>query len=456
MTTALSPPSRKIMREAIGFEPTGAEQLAILETPKRFLAISGGEQSGKSFIMGEFLSERVPETKGPGLYWLVGRRYVDTEKEFDYILDNLQRAELVADFTRRDSDQPRQILLHDGTIIRTMSVAETANISREAPDGILGCEAGQLPEEAYYKLFLRAIAGHGWLVLGGTLERSSPWYRELIKNWRLPSDPDMQSFILPSWTNTHLYPGGREDPEIKRAEAILPPDIFEERMAAVPRIPSDVVFGRDFVPEKHIREIEYIPGLPVSLAVDPGYNQAAHANLAIQLPPDAPIHVFDEIYDDSLYTTEMIEVSQQREWWADVQDGVIDIQATKPQQAQLPPIHTWIEKAGLHLRSRNVPIMDGIDRFKSFLRFDPRSGEPLMVISPRCRGLLSELGYVASPLTGKFQPYTWKIDRTGTIVGQMPRNLYNHSTKALTYWLVDRFGYVTSTRSNVVRLKRWS
>ena len=130
------------------------------------------------------------------------------------------------------------------------------------------------------------------------------------------------------------------------------------------------------------------PAFPCTLAIDPGYNRSVHAAIG---DPDAhrraSIHVFDEIYDNMLTTSEMIEALMNRPWWKDVDrnECVIDIQATARQQAQDdPPILIWQEKSGLSLNCVRVPIIDGIDRFRSFLRYDHVVERPGMVIAPRC------------------------------------------------------------------------
>lgn len=443
-------------------EPTEA-QWKILLTVAKYIAISGGEQGGKSFIVVILLVLRfilLPRSQAPFLIWLVGRRYEDSEKEWEYLIKFcLQLGWLdPRRYSRAGPEKKRLATLKDGTEIKTLTIAEEMNIGKERPDFILGCEISQASEEAYRKLRARAAASGGDMFLSGTYEAQWDWFTDLIEVWQNHTSQHA-SFALASWSNPHVYPEGREDPKILELIADASDEFVLERLSGIPRKPKGLVFGDVFDPKYHIREIDYIPGLPVYLAIDPGYNQSVHAAIALQLPVGGPIHWFDEIYDNLLTTSEMIEQLQLRPWWSDVDpnESVIDIQATARQQAQDdPPIVIWEEKSGLSLNTVKVPIQDGIDRFRSFLRVDPVTGNPGMVIAPRCRGSLAELGSGKNPLTGTKGAYMWQFDARGEKKGIVPRNRYNDAIKAVTYWLVYKFGFVKSKRGNKVRGKLWS
>ena len=446
------PPGRRLIRDRLKLEPTGPEQAAILDSDTFLDMISGGEQGGKSFIIAWRATERIMELDRPGIYWLVGRKYENTEREYDYMLENFQALGWVKDYSDTQPDKRRYIELQDGTIIKTITVGEEMNIAKEAPDGIIGCEASQLSLEAFNKLRLRTAAGHGWLLLAGTFESGIGWFASTFRRWMAATDQQHGAFILPSWTNTHVYPGGKDDPALLSALVdVGDEDFFWERIGGIPRLPAGLVFRDHFDPEVHVRDVRYIDGLPVEIAVDPGYNPSAHALLAIQCPPEAPIQVFDEIYERKITTEEMCDLAMDRPWWKDVVGGAIDHSATKMQQTVTPPQKVWIAKTGITLKSRHVPIMAGIDRLKTYLRPEPLTYRTKTVWSPVCRGSLSELGMIESPITGKEEAYSWKILSTGAVSGKTPLDKFNHAIKAFIYWLVAKFGFVTPGGPRVVR-----
>jgi hypothetical protein len=88
------------------------------------------------------------------------------------------------------------------------------------------------------------------IFLAGTLEGSLGWYPSLITEWQYGQN-DRQSFGLPSWTNVHLYPGGRNDPEILAMERDSSDDFFLERIAGRPVPPRGLVFDSITAGYKH-------------------------------------------------------------------------------------------------------------------------------------------------------------------------------------------------------------
>ncbi len=94
-----------------------------------------------------------------------------------------------------------------------------------APNGIVEREASQLDLETFYRLRGRCAPKGGWLFLGGTFESSLGWYPQTFSTWESGVGEE-QSFSLPSYSNFHLYPGGRDDPEIRRLEAFASDDFL--------------------------------------------------------------------------------------------------------------------------------------------------------------------------------------------------------------------------------------
>ena len=269
-------------------------------------------------------------------------------------------------------------------------------------------------------------------------------------SWSVPTE-DEQSFSLPSYTNQHLYPGGREDPEILKLEREASDDFFMERIEGIPSPPKGLVFP-EFRPNIHVGDIQYEEGLPVQLWMDPGY-AGAYAVEVIQMVGDR-VMVIDEVYERGLITEEMIDICKSRPWWKDVKEGVIDV-AGYQHQAMAAPAEIWMKETGLYLSSEKVKINDGTERLKSFLKPDPLSREPKILINSKCLGLLSEFGAVPSPFDGQTRSYRWKMDREGNIVGETPEDKHNHGIKALIYGLVERYGYGYIEGRDRIKVKRW-
>ena len=452
-----------------GVLPT-PEQARILMSDRRFVLVAGGEQAGKSVVASLFLIRKYFELtserwagrpagvskrgdkgrhQSPPLYWLVGATYGETEREFRYLEEWFGALGLLAKVTKRVN--PGRIVLKDGTRIETKSAVDPRTLSKEAPDGIIGCEASQLDATVFSRMRGRVTPRNGWLFLAGTFESSVGWYPQLFKAWR-QGGPDRRSYSLPSWTNRTLYPGGRHDPQLAALQTDSTDDFFMERIAGRPVPPKGLVVP-EVRPEVHVREVSYVPGIPVRLAIDPGY-AGAYAVEALQHIDGREV-VVDEIYERGLVTEEIIEKAKSRPWWPDVEGGVIDV-AGYQHHSMPAPGEAWLEEGGVYLSASRVPINDGTQRLRSFLKVPAGKRGPKLLIGRHCKGILSELGVTPNPFDGQTRPYRWKTDREGNIVGRVPEDRYNHAVKAVIYHLVDKYGYASRPRARTFRVKRFA
>ena len=433
--------------EKVDFAPTDA-QLPIINSRKRFILVAGGEQAGKSLVASKYLLARLLEINDKGLYWLVAADYERTRAEFEYLVEDFSSLGVLSEASKRVD--PGRIVLADGTRIETKSAKDPRTLAMRAPDGIIGCEASQLDIQTFYRMRGRCAPKRGWMFLSGTFEGSLGWYPQMHTAWTIPTDEE-ESFSLPSYTNTHLYPGGLEDPEIQRLKRDSSDDFFMERIEGVPSPPEGLVFG-EFRPNLHIADVKWSVGDPVHIWMDPGY-AGAYAVMIVQIHDDV-VHVIDEVYEKGLVTGEIIDICRSRPWWQDVQYGVIDV-AGYQHQAMAAPAEIWMEETGLYMNSQKVAINDGTERLKSFLKPDPISRESKILINPKCSGVLSEFGASPNPFDGQTRAYRWKTDRDGNIVGNTPEDKNNHGVKALIYGIIDNYGYGYVLGRDRIPVKRW-
>ena len=438
-----------VLYEKLGFSPTQLQK-DILSSRKRFVLVAGGEQAGKSMVASKYLVARLFENDEPGLFWLVAADYERTRAEFEYLVEDFGSMGLLKEASKRVD--PGRIVLADGTRIETKSAKDPRTLAMRAPNGIVGCEASQLDLETFHRLRGRCAPKRGWLFLSGTFEGSLGWYPQMFQSWQSSSSSDEVSFSLPSYSNEHLYPGGREDPEILALEKVSSDDFFLERIEGIPSPPQGMVFT-EIRPDIHIQNVEYEPDIPVHIWIDPGYAEA-YACEIVQVVNDQ-IRVIDEIYERDLITDEIIEIAQSKIWWKDARFGVIDV-AGYQHQAMAAPAEVWMEKTGIYFDSQKIRINDGTERLKAFLKTDPvEQREPRIVFNPKCEGILSEFGIKPNPFDGQTRAYRWKMDRDGTIVGETPEDRYNHGVKAVIYGLINRYGYGYITENSTIKVNRW-
>ena len=424
--------------EHLGYEPNDL-QLGIHMDRHRVRQVAGGERAGKSYLMAKDGVAKtvwhVKQGRYDQLIWILGPDYEQPRVEFEYMLDDLLMSDFKLDGRprmRRGTSSPWVARIQGLGMMQTKTTSDIRKIASKAPDLILMCEAAQMDIEAYYKARGRAAEKKAPILMGGTFEDSNNWYADMFNKWK-SGWGDNKSFSLPTWSNTVVYPGGIDDPEIKRLQFEFPPDLFMERFGAIPHRPHTLML-RMFDYAKHVRDdIVYNPKLPVEITVDPGYDPGYYHVSAIQIikkdGKKEQVWVIDEIHKSRWLAEKIIRECKRRPWWKSVTGGVIDI-AGRAHQGDRSQIEIWRNKARVNLRSNQVSVMAGINRHKTFL-IDPETGEPRMFHNPNCVMGLREYGL-----------YKRKPDNERTGIQSLPIDRNNHAMKAYAYYLFDRYGPV--------------
>ena len=444
-------PLATVLFEMVGFEPTGEEQARILRSRKKRKLVVGGIQAGKSLETSKdwlihWFEDKVGHPGATLLYWLGGVDYERTKMEFGYIVEDLAKLHMPVVASKRVDPGHIEVRLKGETKpilrIETKSGKDSRTLAMQAPHGIMICEASQVDLETYWTCLSRIGPKDGWLHLSGSYEGSLGWYPGLAAAWAYGSK-DEQSFRLPSPTNWHLYPGGVNDPKILRLKADTSDAFYLERIMGIAAPPKGMVFGSEFRPDLHIREVEYDPLLPIYLWEDPGYGHA-HAIEVAQVASGGQVRVFDEFYERGIITEDMIQVCMMRPWWKNGNKTlVIDPNYSNQHHATHSVEEIWRAKGVVAATTLKVRISEGTERLKSFLKVNPVTGEPGIVFSPKCKGVLSEMGAYPNPFDGQTKVYSWKMDREGNVIGDEPDDKYNDGLKACIYGLVERFGLVS-------------
>lgn len=378
-----------------GFAPN-EHQRAILCSPERIKLITGGERSGKSYITAAEVYIWLWQLGRDDVVWLVGPTFELARPEFEYLVQMLEKSGLLhpTEHVSRPRIGAWSFYTRPGAYLCTKSSTDPQTLAGVPPAAIAMTECAQHSQETFYRLMGRISQKRGPMLMSGTFESSLGWLSPLWRKWKADNEDGARSFSLPSWTNTSVYPGGREDPEIKRLEALYPKDFFMERLGGEPCPPSRIVF-REFLAEKdgkpwHVsRDAEFDPKKKVILGVDPGYSHyygivAAHVDTAAQ-----KVVVFDEIAEQGKLADELIQMAKLRPWWPNVSVIIMD-KAGKQHLGSISQAEEWAGKTGKRIVMNNVPIQDGILRYRTFLKEDPLTGQPRMVFHPRCKRAIEE------------------------------------------------------------------
>ncbi len=436
---------RELIYKQLGYEPT-LEQGKLHDSTARIKLVAGGERGGKSYSAANEYLGKFWETQ---VLWLVAADYERTKAEYDYICRGFDKLGVAYEATKQVN--PGEITVSGGFRVTTKSAKDPRRIAMEAPDGVLGCEASQLDYETFLRLRGRIAEKRAWMLLSGTFESSLGWYPSSYLRWQATNDEDAQSFSLPTWSNRVIFPGGRNDPEIKKLEANCSREWFSERYGGVPCPPTGLVFN-EFRNEVHSGvggRYDFDPTYPCYLWVDPGYSH--YYSVLVAQKKEDEIYIVDEIYEHGLVTSQMVVATKQRTWWPKGVGGAIDIAGTQ-HQAMPAVAEIWLTAAGLNLTSQKVLITDGIERVKSCLMVNPLTNRPKLFVNTHCRGLISEMGGCTNPHSDRQEVYKWKTDKDGNTIGDIPEDKNNDACKALCYGLIDLLGYTGTRKYGKTRL----
>ena len=417
--------AKRIAWRERGYTPNPAQE-PIHASIARLLCIAGGWRAGKSLTSAE---EAAPWliVSGPGtVFWIVGPDYDQARAEFKYLVDGYDGSGLIirVSMPQNGRCQFRTTL---GAQLITRSSVKERTLGGEAPDGILMVEAAQQTYETFLTLRGRVAEKRAPLVLSGTFERGKTWYSDLWESWQAENLDGGQSFSLPTWSNTAIFPGGRQDPEIKALEATFPADVFQERFGAIPCPPATLVF-KEFSHLTHVKACPFDDKLAVQLWIDPGYAHH-YAVQAVQIDYYGNVLHIDEIWERGLVTSQMIQIARRREWWPKVQFAVMCM-GGRQHQAMESPAEVWQQEAGIPVFSEPVPIADGIERHRTYL-INPATGKPRMFYDPKCKGSIWEYGHYKYHEIVEARP-----------VREVPIDADNDALKATAYGLVHNFGFV--------------
>jgi len=442
---------RKEIFSRLEYKPSVEQEVIHFSDIARELKVKhvvGGEQSGKSYCTAKECISRIPEViTGNRLIWFGGLDYDDCRMEFEYFIEDARALGLMEKYTF-PNEGPCTADLLGGVSVKTRSFKDITKIGRESPDIIAVCEATRCSWNVIERCITRVGASKGYVMLSGTMEGSLTWAAEKYKEWQSVNQEMAMSFSLPSWTNLHRYPSGRDDPQIIYFENTLPDDVFKERLGGVPCPVSELII-KDFRNEIHVGDFHHIPDVPVEIAIDPGgsHKSGAYSVLAIQVLEGIP-YVIDEVYLRGYVTEEIIDpICINKPWWKEVTGGVIDVAAkqhsTAAPKEMTSDMEIWWEKTRIPLTSSRIEVGDGIDRLRGFMKIDPITGKPGMFIDSKCKGLISECGGGKSPI---YDGGAWLRDKNT----MHPLDKNNHSCKALYYWLIDRYGFISIERGEAL------
>ena len=416
------------------------EQQEVLFHPSRLKLIGGGEGAGKSFLgaltgVVRGIVDAHENSYGEDLlYWVVGADFEDARKELEYIHEWLDELGLVDNSKTSISthkDQKCILTTTIGVVYETVSGYDPKKIGREQPQGIIGCEISRWPKEVWDRCYGRLARRYhrgSWGFFSGSFETSEGWFPEMWEVGQSGNELDVASYSLPAWANLSIYPEGENDPAIQQLRAQTTEPRFMARYGGKPHPPIDSVF-HEFKHVVHVdSQVEFDPNESTYIFIDPG--DLVYACEFVQFIGDE-VWVVDELYVTHWTHEQVMQGVQNKPAWNNLKDGVMDIAGTQHHMGLGSAFEAWHRDTGLQMHVNKWPVDAELERLRSVLSINPSTGRPRLRVSPKCQGLIAEMGGGVAPVHGINR---WKI-KNGK---PEPRN--DHACKALSYGLLEKFG----------------
>lgn len=246
--------------------------------------------------------------------WIVGPQYSDCEKEFRVVYDTFKALDidLVSNkFLNNVDNGNMHIQTKWGWDLECRSANHPETLTGEGLDFVLMVEAGKQKRKTWTEYVRPALSDkRGWSLHSGVPEgatETSLLYA-LYQRGQDKTKTAWQSWQMPSWTNTTVFPGGRKDPEILDAKDDLTDEEFRRQYGAefVERVGRVM---KEWDDDWHIQDLDYRSDWPLYLAIDYGYTNP-FVILWIQ------VDAFDNCYvirEDRFYLMDTTEVAKEIE-----------------------------------------------------------------------------------------------------------------------------------------------
>jgi hypothetical protein len=332
-------------------------------------------------------------------FWIVGPTYDLGEKEFRVIWDDLiVKMGLGKDKRVKKAYNKRSgemfIEMPWQTRVEVRSADHPENLVGEALHGVIMSEAAKQKRDTWERYVRAALADYrGWATFPTTPEG----FNWLYNLWQFGQDPqyvDYESWRFPSWDNHYVYPGGRDDDEIRLIELTTSGEWFLQEIAADFASFVGKIYG-EFDETVHVRPTKFNPAWPNYMAIDWGFVNPLAA-IEFQVDPQQQVHVWREHYQDYRRVGEHFQLMRARPQPEGYHLDMIFADAEDPEAV----MQTNVEFGPcIALPEAKKNWREGVELVKRWLKLYPTGAnnedgtpieEPLLWIDNGCRNLIYE------------------------------------------------------------------
>ena len=385
---------QKYVFDKIGYKPHSPKQASIHASEARFKLLACGRRYGKTTISGNHLTTCLMDYDDPGWYWIVGPKYTNGEKPFRVVYNNIVKKLRLGNKVKKAYNAQTgnmYIEMPWGSVLEVKSAERQDTLLGEGLSGVIMEECARHTSDTWEQYIRPSLADkRGWCYFIST-PRGYNWFQGLYMLGQLPDYPAYESWRLPAWENPVVYPGGREDPEIKDIERSVSPQWFAQEIAAEFTAFAGKIYD-DFNFDVHVKHIEYNPLWTNVWALDYGWTNA-FVCLDVMVDSEDNFYVWREYQVSEKTTFEHANILLSRadnppdyhvDWGAGDPRG--------PDQANTLSIVTGTQIYSNDIGEGNAyeSWRLGVEHVRRLLKIRP-DGRPKLYIDPSCEHLIRQM-----------------------------------------------------------------
>src|SRR6185503_15677427 len=259
--------------DKIGYKPHPKQHLYHRSTD-RFRTACCGRRFGKSTMAARDLEPLLFQHEK--MAWIVGPTYDLGEKEFRVIWNDLivkqklgKDRRIKKGYNKKQGDMYIEFTPWR-TRLEVRSADHPSNLVGEALDHVIMSEAAKQKNETWERYIFPALSDKRGGADFVTTPEGFNWLYGMWQTGQNPDEAHFGSWTFPSWANTAVYPGGRNDPEILLLERNSTPEWFLQEIGAEFSAFVGKIYG-EFREDVHVKRVEYNPALPNYIAFDWGW-----------------------------------------------------------------------------------------------------------------------------------------------------------------------------------------
>jgi hypothetical protein len=366
----------------LGYKPHSAEQWEIHNSTVRFKVPCCGRRFGKSQAAGHEFTYNlfIPDT----MWWIVGPTYRLGEKEFRVVWNDLKKLGLLSSCTTKTynvNQGQMRIVTSWGSTIEVVSAEKPDTLVGEALDGVIMSEAARHSMRTWQQIIEPSLSDKRGSAIFPSTPQGFNWYKGLFDLGMDPNFPDYQSWRFPTWTNTAMYPGGYDDPELVRIRQNVSKQYWEQEYAAAFTSFEGQIYP-DFKEETHVRSIEYNPDWKNFWAFDFGYIDP-FCCYDIMVDPMDNVYVWREYQVSYLPTFQHANIIKNRE---NPPGFHVSMMFGDPSGAdEIATLEYLLGK----IWADRVPWSQGIEAVTRWIK--PLEGPPKFFVDPSCKHLIRQM-----------------------------------------------------------------